>query len=92
MQGGRERVRQVLVVGRLDKEGLGSEMVGGAPGQQVSGQSPPGKLVVFGIRDLVVASLCDDALVQTQEVNVLVGNLRLAIQNGPAAPVSMRAW
>ena len=92
VRGGSGRVRQVLVVGRLDEEGLGGEVVGGAPGQQISGQSPPGKLVVLGVRDLVVASLCDNALVQAQEVNVLVGNLGLAVQNGPAASVSMRAW
>jgi hypothetical protein len=66
-------------------------VVGGAPGQQISGQSPPGKLVILGVRDLVVASLCDDALVEAQEVNVLIGNLGLAVQNSSAARVSMRA-
>lgn len=57
-------VREVLVVGRLHKEGLGGQI--GAAREKFAGQASPGKFVALGVRNLVVTPFCVDALPQAQ--------------------------
>lgn len=55
-------VRKILVVCRFNQEGLGGEA--GAVWQKFRCNPPPGKLIAFGIGDLVVSALFVDSLVQ----------------------------
>ena len=82
-------IRKVLVVNSLDQKGL--SCYAGALGEKFRGDSSPRKLVVLGIRNLVVSSLLIHAFVEPQKVNVSITDLRLAIQHSTTRLVNICA-